>query len=431
MRAVAEREETELSSYIVRGGAPLRGEVTISGSKNAALGIIAAAMVLDVPCRIENIPQVADAEIQFQICESIGAIVHRETPGTVTIDPRPIRTPHIETDKVRQIRASYYLLGVMLGKFGQGSIKMPGGCNLGTRPIDQHIKGFEALGATVTIEHGMIRLASQKLSGEHIFLDQGSVGATINIMLAAVRAEGTTVIENAGKEPHIVDVANFLNTMGANIRGAGTDVIRITGTPVLHGDGMYSIIPDQIEAGTFMIAAALTRGDITVRNIIPHHMEPLSIKLVEMGAQTEAGDDWLRVWTKDGAELIAAHFKTMRYPGFPTDLQPQTTVLLSTAAGTSRMHEDVFDNRFQYVEDLKMMGARIVVADRYAIIEGPSSLTGAHVRAHDLRAGAAMVLAGLYARGETRIEDSQIIERGYEDFVPKMSALGADIRRVE
>ncbi len=420
-----------MSSYLVRGGAPLRGEVTISGSKNAALGIIAAALVLDVPCRIENIPQVADAEIQLQICESIGAIVHRESRGTVTIDPRPIHSSHIETDKVRQIRASYYLLGVMLGKFGQGSIKMPGGCNLGTRPIDQHIKGFEALGATVTIEHGMIRLESQKLSGEHIFLDQGSVGATINIMLAAVRAEGTTVIENAGKEPHIVDVANFLNTMGANIRGAGTDVIRITGTPVLHGDGMYSIIPDQIEAGTFMIAAALTRGDITVRNIIPHHMEPLSIKLVEMGAQTESGDDWLRVWTEDGAELNAAHFKTMRYPGFPTDLQPQTTVLLSTAAGTSRMHEDVFDSRFQYVEDLKMMGARIVVADRFAIIEGPSPLTGAHVRAHDLRAGAAMVLAGLYARGETRIEDSQIVERGYEDFVPKLSALGADIRSVE
>ncbi|NLN45858.1 MAG: UDP-N-acetylglucosamine 1-carboxyvinyltransferase [Clostridiaceae bacterium] len=421
-----------MNSYIVRGGTPLRGEVTISGSKNAALGVIAAAMVLDVPSRIENIPQVADAEIQLEICESIGAIVHRESPGTVTIDPRPIRTSHIETDKVRNIRASYYLLGVMLGKFGEGSIKMPGGCDLGTRPIDQHIKGFEALGATVTIEHGMIRLSSaQKLHGEHLFLDQGSVGATINIMLAAVRIEGTTIIENAGKEPHIVDVANFLNTMGANIRGAGTDVIRITGTPVLHGDGMYSIIPDQIEAGTFMIAAVLTRGDITVRNIIPHHMEPLSVKLVEMGAHTESGDDWMRVWTDDNAELSAAHFKTMRYPGFPTDLQPQTTVLLATATGTSRMHEDVFDNRFQYVDDLKMMGARVLVADRFAIIEGPCPLTGAHIRAHDLRAGAAMVLAGLYARGETRIDDSQIVERGYEDFIKKLTALGADIREVE
>ncbi|MBP7402438.1 MAG: UDP-N-acetylglucosamine 1-carboxyvinyltransferase [Clostridia bacterium] len=420
-----------MTSYLVRGGTPLHGEVTVSGSKNAALGIIAAALVVDVPCRIENIPRVADAEIQLQICESIGAIVTRECPGTVTIDPRPIRTPHIETDIVRNIRASYYHLGVMLGRYGESSIRMPGGCDLGARPIDQHIKGFEALGATVTIEHGIIRLDSEKLHGEHIFLDMPSVGATLNIMLAAVRIEGTTVIENAGKEPHIVDVANFLNTMGANIRGAGTDVIRITGTPVLHGDGMYSIIPDQIEAGTYMIAAALTRGDVTVRNIIPHHMEPLSIKLEEMGAHTESGDDWMRVWTDEGAVLNATHFKTMPYPGFPTDLQPQTTVLLSTATGNSRMQESVFDNRFHYVEDLKMMGARITVADRFALIEGPSDLTGAHVRAHDLRAGVAMVLAGIAARGETRIDDSQIIERGYEDFIQKMCALGADIQQVE
>ncbi len=420
-----------MASYLVQGGTALRGDVTISGSKNAALGIIAAALILDGPCRIENIPRIADTDIQLEICESIGAIVTHEGPGTVTIDPRPISRTRIETEKVRSIRASYYLLGVMLGRFGQCSIYMPGGCDLGTRPIDQHIKGFEALGATVSIEHGMIHLSSTKLHGEHIFMDQTSVGATINIMLAAVKIEGTTVIENAAKEPHIVDVANFLNTMGAHIRGAGTDVIRISGTPVLRGGGTYSIIPDMIEAGTYMIAAALTRGNVTVHNIIPHHMEPLSTKLEEMGAKTESGDDWLRVWMEEGSQLGCANFRTMPYPGFPTDLQPQTTVLLTTATGSSRMHETIFDNRFRYVEELKMMGARIVVAEKYAIIDGPVNLSGAHVRAFDLRAGAAMVLAGLAASGETRVDDIHMIERGFEDFVMKLRALGASIEQVD
>ena len=420
-----------LDSYIIKGGKPLHGNVTISGSKNAALGIIAASLLLDGPCRIENIPRVADTAIQLEICESIGAHVVQESIGTVTIDPRSVDQIIVSSEKVRSIRASYYLLGALLGRYGKCSIFMPGGCDLGTRPIDQHIKGFEALGATVTIEHGMIHLSSKKLHGEHIFFDQVSVGATINIMIAAAKIEGTTVIENAAKEPHIVDVANFLNTMGANVRGAGTDVIRIVGTPVLRGGGTYSIIPDQIEAGTYMIASVMTRGDVTVKNIIPHHMEPLSIKLEEMGVKIEAGDDWLRVWMEEGTHLNGAHFKTMPYPGFPTDLQPQTTVLLSTAIGNSRMHENVFDTRFQYVEDLKTMGARITVADRFAIIDGPADLSGARVRAHDLRAGAAMVLAGLSARGETRIDDIHIIERGYEDFIMKMRALGADIKQAD
>jgi UDP-N-acetylglucosamine 1-carboxyvinyltransferase len=308
---------------------------------------------------------------------------------------------------------------------------MPGGCNFGTRPIDLHKKGFEALGARVTIEYGKIHVEAEKLSGEHIFLDTVSVGATINIMIAATKAEGVTVIENAAREPHIVDVANFLNTMGANVRGAGTDVIRVTGTPVLAAGCTYSIIPDQIEAGTYMVAAALTRGDITVHNIIPKHMEPLSAKLEEMGARIEPGDDSIRVFVPEGIVLQATSFKTMPYPGFPTDLQPQTTVLLCTASGSSRMMETVWDNRFQYVDDLKTMGANIIISGQLAIIEGDSRLSGAKVLARDLRAGVAMVLAGLAAEGETQVCDISRVERGYENFVSKMRSLGAEITRIE
>jgi len=308
---------------------------------------------------------------------------------------------------------------------------MPGGCNFGTRPIDQHMKGFEALGARTTIEHGRITLHADSLKGENIFLDVVSVGATINIMIAATKAEGTTVIENAAKEPHIVDVANFLNTMGANIRGAGTDVIRITGTPVLPAGCSYAVIPDQIEAGTYMIAAAITRGDVTVHGLIPKHMEPLSAKLEEMGAQLEVGDDSIRVWIDPEENLQPASFKTIPYPGFPTDLQPQTTVLLCTVPGTSRMLETVWDNRFQYVDELKMMGAQIMTSGQMAIIEGVNQLTGAIVTARDLRAGAAMVLAGLVAEGTTEVTDIAKIERGYENFIHKMRSLGADITRVE
>ena len=420
-----------MNSYIIRGGNRLTGDVTISGSKNASLGIISAAMLLDGPCRLENLPDIADLNTMFEICKALGAQVRREADGVLLLDPRTITTCEATHDIVRSIRGSYYLLGALLGRMNKASIYMPGGCNFGNRSIDQHMKGFEALGATVTIEYGKINVTAQKLRGEHIFLDVVSVGATINIMIAAAKAEGTTVIENAAKEPHIVDVANFLNTMGANIRGAGTDVIRITGTPILKGNATYSIIPDQIEAGTYMLAGVMTKGDIKVRNIIPRHMEPLTAKLEEMGVSVEVGDDWIRVWLKEGQKLQPANFKTMPYPGFPTDLQPQTTVLLCTAEGSSKMLENVWDNRFQYIDDLKTMGADIMLAGHVAIVTGGGQLTGAKVTARDLRAGAAMVLAGLAAAGETEVTDISKIERGYENFVYKMRKLGADISRVE
>lgn len=428
---LVEKRGKPLASYLVRGGNRLTGDVTISGSKNAALGIIAAATMLDGPCKIENIPDVADINVLQEIIKALGAEIRRDSEGSLYIDPQPIHTYVAEHERVRSIRGSYYLLGAMLGRFGDASILMPGGCNFGTRPIDQHMKGFEALGAHATIEHGRISLHADTLKGENIFLDVVSVGATINIMIAATKAEGTTVIENAAKEPHIVDVANFLNTMGANIRGAGTDVIRITGTPVLPAGCSYAVIPDQIEAGTYMIAAAITRGDVTVHGLIPKHMEPLSAKLEEMGAQLDVGDDSIRVWIDPEENLQPASFKTIPYPGFPTDLQPQTTVMLCTVPGTSRMLETVWDNRFQYVDELKMMGAQIMTSGQMAIIEGVKQLTGAIVTARDLRAGAAMVLAGLVAEGTTEVTDIAKIERGYENFIHKLRALGADITRVE
>jgi UDP-N-acetylglucosamine 1-carboxyvinyltransferase len=420
-----------LSSYIIRGGNRLAGEVSVSGSKNAALGIISAAMLLDGPCKIENIPDIADLNVMVEICKALGAQVKRDPDGALTLDPSTITSWEATHDKVRHIRGSYYLLGALLGRFSKASIYMPGGCNFGARPIDQHMKGFEALGATVTIEYGKINVEAQHLHGEHIFLDVVSVGATINIMIAAAKAEGTTVIENAAREPHIVDVANFLNTMGANIRGAGTDVIRITGVQQLPAGATYSIIPDQIEAGTYMLAAALTRGDVTVRNVIPRHMEPLTAKMEEMNISVDTGDDWIRVWMEPERELLAANFKTMPYPGFPTDLQPQTTVLLTTAKGSSKMLENVWENRFQYVDDLKTMGADVMIAGHVAIIAGGSALTGTKVTARDLRAGAAMVLAGLAADGETEVTDINKIERGYENFIKKMRHLGADITRMD
>ncbi len=420
----------KVSSYIIRGGNRLSGDVKISGSKNAALGIISAAMLLDGPCWLDNVPDIADLNVMLEICRALGAQIKRESDGTLFINPCTITSGEATHDKVRSIRGSYYLLGALLGRLGKACIYMPGGCNFGTRPIDQHMKGFESLGATVTIEYGKINVAAENLRGEHIFLDVVSVGATINIMIAAVKAEGITVIENAAREPHIVDVANFLNTMGANIRGAGTDVIRISGTPVLKANASYSIIPDQIEAGTYMLAAALTRGDVTVHDIIPKHMEPLTAKMEEMGVTTEVGDDWIRVYMKEEQQLQAANFKTMPYPGFPTDLQPQTTVLLCVAEGSSKMLENVWENRFQYIDDLKTMGAEIMVAGHTAIITGKSQLTGAKVMARDLRAGAAMVLAGLAATGDTEITDIAKIERGYENFVKKMRMIGADIARI-
>ena len=420
-----------LASYIVRGGNRLCGDVTISGSKNAALGIISAAMLLDGACKIENIPDVADINVMIEICKELGAQVRRDAEGCIYVDPQTINTHEAVQDKVRSIRGSYYLLGALLGRFGQASLYMPGGCNFGTRPIDQHMKGFEAMGAEVLIEHGIINVKAENLRGEHIFLDVVSVGATINLMIAAVKANGVTVIENAAREPHIVDVANFLNTMGANIRGAGTDIIRITGVSSLPAGCSYSIIPDQIEAGTYMMASVLTHGDVTVRNIIPKHMEPLTAKLEEMGAHVEAGDDSIRVWLDPEQTLMAANFKTMPYPGFPTDLQPQATVLLCAAAGSSRMMENVWDSRFQYIDDLKIMGADIMTSGKLAIIEGGKQLTGAKVTARDLRAGAALVMAGLAAEGITEIFEVNKIERGYESFINKMRSLGADISRIE
>lgn len=425
------KKEKRLASYIIRGGNRLSGNINISGSKNAALGIISAAMLLDGPCVIENVPDVADINVMIEICKNLGAEIHRDSESVLTINPCTIHTHEATHEKGRSIRGSYYLLGALLGRFRKASIYMPGGCNFGTRPIDQHIKGFEALGATAHIEYGRINVQADRLIGEHVFLDVVTVGATINIMLAAAKADGVTVIENAAREPHIVDVANFLNTMGANVRGAGTDVIRVTGVAVMPGGSTYSIIPDQIEAGTYMLAAALSRGDITVHGVIPKHMEPLTAKLDEMGAHIDVGDDSIRVWTDDGQELQAASFKTMPYPGFPTDLQPQTMVLLCTAAGSSRMTESVWDNRFQYIDDLKTMGAEILISGKMAIVEGGHQLTGSHVYARDLRAGAALVLAGLVAEGTTEVDEISKIERGYENFISKMRSLGADITRIE
>lgn len=430
-RTVMRKREVRLASYIVRGGNRLVGDVNISGSKNAALGILSAAMLLDGPCVIENVPDVADINVMLEICASLGAKIKMQSGGTVHIDPTGIHTWEATHDRVRSIRGSYYLLGALLGRCRKSSIYMPGGCNFGTRPIDQHMKGFEAMGANVSIEYGKIFVGAEKLVGEHVFLDVVSVGATINIMIAAAKAEGVTVIENAAREPHIVDVANFLNTMGANVRGAGTDVIRVTGVPVLKANTSYSIIPDQIEAGTYMLAGVLTHGDVTVHGVIPKHMEPLTAKLEEMGVSVEVGDDSIRVWVQPDKTLKSANFKTMPYPGFPTDLQPQTTVLLCTIGGSSRMIESVWDNRFQYIDDLKTMGADILISGKLAVIAGGHPLTGAHVSARDLRAGAALVLAGLAAEGTTEIDEVNKIERGYEDFVRKLKQLGADIRRMD
>lgn len=420
-----------MASYIIRGEKKLHGDVTISGSKNAALGIIAAAMLLDGPCTIENIPDIADVNILIEICKSLGAQITHDSNGVLVFDPTCIYTHDAAHEKARNIRASYYFMGALLGKYKKATLFMPGGCDFGTRPIDQHLKGFAALGAKYAIEFGKINLEADKLVGEHVYLDVVSVGATINLMIAATKAEGVTVIENAAREPHIVDLANFLNTMGANIKGAGTDVIKITGVSVLPANKTYAVIPDQIEAGTFMIAAAATKGDVTIRNIIPRHMEPLTAKMEEMGVHIESGDDWLRVWMEANEKLHATNFKTMPYPGFPTDLQPQATVLLALASGTSKMNENVWDNRFQYVDELKMMGADIMVEGRVAIIQEISNLTGANVLSRDLRAGAAMVIAGLSAEGTTEVRDIRIIERGYENFVNKLRFLGADISKIE
>lgn len=415
------------NQFIIKGGKPLHGEVVIGGAKNAALGILAAAIMTDETVTIDNLPDVRDINVLLTAIESIGATVNRISPHKVQINGSTISDVTIDYDSIRKIRASYYLLGALLGKYKKAQVALPGGCDIGSRPIDQHLKGFRALGATVNIEYGMINTFADELIGNHIYLDVVSVGATINIMLASCMAEGRTVIENAAKEPHIVDVANFLNSMGANIKGAGTDKIRINGVSSLHASE-YPIIPDQIEAGTFMVAAAATKGDVLIRNVIPKHLEAISVKLIEIGATVEEFDDAVRVSATD--RLGHTQIKTLPYPGFPTDMQPQISTLLALSSGTSTVTESIFENRFKYVDELSRMGANIKVEGNIAIIEGVTGFTGASISAPDLRAGAALVVAALVADGFTTIDSIHYIERGYEDFEKKMSALGACMAKI-
>lgn len=404
------------------------GEVEIGGAKNAALAILAAAAMTDETVVVDNMPDVRDTNVLIQAMESIGVIVNRLDRHSVRINASQIHDLTIEDDYIKKIRASYYLLGALLGKYKKAEVSLPGGCNIGLRPIDQHIKGFRALGADVRIEHGLIITDAEKLKGNHIYLDVVSVGATINVMMAAAMAEGKTIIENAAKEPHVVDLANFLNSMGADIKGAGTDVIRIMGVPRLHGTE-YTIIPDQIEAGTFMFAAAVTKGDVTVKNVIPKHLESVSAKLLEIGCEVEESDDAVRVVASK--PLTHTHVKTLPYPGFPTDMQPQIVVTLGLSAGTSIVTESIFENRFKYVDELTRMGANIKVEGNTAIIDGVEKYTGASLTAPDLRAGAALVIAGLAGEGITVVDDVKFIERGYEDFHLKLRALGAQIDKVD
>lgn len=417
-----------MEQYVIKGGNPLVGEVEIGGAKNAALAILAASIMTDETVLIENMPDVRDTNILLQAMESIGTIVDRIDRHTVKINGSQIHNLVIADDYVKKIRASYYLIGALLGKYKRAEVALPGGCNIGSRPIDQHIKGWEALGSDVKIEHGLIIAKADRLVGNHIYMDVVSVGATINVMMAAVMAEGQTIIENAAKEPHVVDVANFLNSMGANIKGAGTDVIRIRGAQKLHGTE-YVIIPDQIEAGTFMFAAAVTKGDVTVKNVIPKHLESISAKLVEIGCEVEESDDAVRVVASK--KLTHTKVKTLPYPGFPTDMQPQIAVALAIAQGASMVTESIFENRFKYVDELTKMGADIKVEGNTAFITGVGKYTGANLVAPDLRAGAALVIAALAAEGFSTVEDIKYIERGYEDFHLKLQALGASIERVE
>jgi len=427
-----EKRVNNLTKYIVQGGKPLFGEVEISGAKNAAVAIIPATLLVDGICRIENIPQIADVTMCLKILEELGANVRTINRHTVEIDCRNIRTTETSYDYAPRIRASYYLLGSLLGRFGHAKVAMPGGCNFGgTRPIDQHVKGFTALGAKVVVEEGgFIRTTAEegRLKGANIYLDVVSVGATMNIMMAAVLAEGITVIESAAKEPHIVDMANFLNSMGANIRGAGTDTIKIHGVDRLTG-GSYAIIPDQIEAGTYMALVAATGGQVLVKNIIPKHMDCITAKLVEMGVDVEENEDTLLV--RRTGRLQRTNIKTLPYPGFPTDMQPQITTALSLAEGTSLVTEGIWGSRYRYVDELKRMGANITVDDKTAVVEGVERLTGAPVQAYDLRAGAAMIIAALAAHGRSEISQIHYIERGYEDIIAKLRALGADIKSVD
>ena len=419
----------ERYGYVINGGRPLKGEVVISGAKNAAVAMIPAALLVDGVCRIENMPHISDTDMLLTIISELGAKIRFVNRSTVDIDCTHVSFHDTPFDLMRKIRASYYLIGAMLGRFGVSKTTMPGGCNFGERPIDQHIKGMEALGAEVSIEHGFVYAYAKegKLRGSKIYLDKVSVGATINIILASVLASGRTIIENAAREPHIVDLANFLNSMGADVRGAGTDTIKVYGVDKLHG-GTYAVIPDQIEAGTYMVAAAATGGEVLIKNVIPKHLECISDKLRETGTIVQKYED--AVLVKGATNLHKVNIKTMPYPGFPTDMQPQMAVLLCKASGTSVITEGIYDNRFKYAQELRKMGANIQVNGRVCIIEGVQRMTGAPVMACDLRAGAAMVIAGLASEGETVIEDVHYIERGYEDLIGKLKNLGADIEAV-
>ncbi len=414
--------------YAVKGGNPLSGEVEIAGAKNAALGILAASVMSNEPVVIENVPDVSDIRAILRAIENIGAVVKKIDRHTFEINGAMIKDAPIDDEYVKKIRGSYYLIGSLLGKYKRAEVTLPGGCNIGLRPIDQHIKGFRALGAEVRVEHGMIVAEAAQLQGAHIYMDVVSVGATINVMMAASMAKGMTIIENAAKEPHVVDLANFLNSMGAQIKGAGTDVIRIRGVEKFHSTE-YSIIPDQIEAGTFMFAAAATRGDVTIKNVIPKHLESLTAKLTEIGCQVDESDDAVRVVAT--RRLNHTHVKTLPYPGFPTDMQPQIAVVLGLSSGTSIVTESIFENRFKYVDELTRMGAQVKVEGNTAIIDGVERYTGASIMAPDLRAGAALVIAALSADGFSQIHDIHYIQRGYEDFPEKLQSLGAEIACVE
>lgn len=416
-----------MEQYIIKGGTPLVGEVVIGGAKNAALAILAAAIMTDETVHIDNLPDVNDINVLLEAMEGIGARIKRIDLHTVEISGGSVHDFSIDYDYIKKIRASYYLLGALLGKYKHAEVALPGGCNIGSRPIDQHLKGFRALGAEVEIEHGKILADSERLVGSHIYFDVVSVGATINVMMAASMSDGMTILENVAKEPHVVDVANFLNSMGANIRGAGTDVIKIKGVSKFHGTE-YSIIPDQIEAGTFMFGAAVTKGDVTVLNVIPKHLEATIAKLVEIGCEVEEFDDAVRVVSK--GKLRHTQVKTLPYPGFPTDMQPQMGVALALCEGTSTITESIFENRFKYLDELARMGAVSKIEGNSATIEGVEGFSGARVSAPDLRAGAALVLAGLAAEGITIVDDIVYIQRGYERFEEKLRELGAEIEKV-
>ena len=417
-----------MEKLVINGPTRLHGDVTISGAKNAAVAILPATLLIDGICTLENVPNISDVKISCTILEKLGAKITWLSDNSIQVDTRHIFSTTAPFDMTSKFRASYYLIGSLLSRCGKAEVGLPGGCNLGARPIDQHVKGFEALGATTTVSQGKISAEAKKLVGTSIYMDTVSVGATINVMLAAVLAEGITTIDNAAKEPHVVDVANFLNTMGADIRGAGTDMIKITGVKKLHGNASYSIVPDQIEAGTFMLAAVASKGDVVIHNCIPKHLECLTAKILEIGGNVEENGDSLHVWCDK--KTSKANIKTLPYPGFPTDLQPQMGVVLSVANGTSIINESIWESRFQYTAELNKMGANITAQGKTAIFEGVDTLSGAPVYASDLRAGAALIIAGIIANGETDLYNLNHIDRGYECIEDKFRKLGANIKRV-